>query len=173
MQQIRRYLGGIALGLLVSGYAQAVDYSVVFGSNNTFQQRHDKINEKGSSSTAVPFHDVFKFNLAVPTDLTINFVDLRSPITSMSLRIDGASDYGPFAVTRTGTLGTYSLLAGNDYKIFVDGMSKKDGRYEIRLTQAPIAAPAPPVPEPAEWTLLLAGFMVIGFIARRRKRFFR
>ena len=27
-----------------------------------------------------------------------------------------------------------------------------------------------PVPEPAEWTMLLAGLLVVGFIARRRER---
>ena len=167
---LRRLIGAIALGLFVSGYAQATNYTILFNSNNTFQQRHDKINENGSSSVAVAFSDMYRLSLAVPTNLTISLVDIRSPITSMSLRIDGTSDYGPFAVTKTGTLGTYSLLAGSDYKIYLDGMSKRDGRYEIKFTQAAIPAPVAAVPEPAEWTMLIAGFLVIGFIVRRRNR---
>jgi hypothetical protein len=44
MQQIRRYLGDIALGLVAGGYAQATDYTVVFNSSNSYEIRHDKIN---------------------------------------------------------------------------------------------------------------------------------
>lgn len=40
--------------------------------------------------------------------------------------------------------------------------------FEFSTAMAP-----PPVPEPAEWTMLLAGFLVIGLIARRRNRHFR
>jgi hypothetical protein len=38
-----------------------------------------------------------------------------------------------------------------------------------RLTLVTELIPAAPVPEPAEWTMLIAGLLVVGFIARRRK----
>jgi flagellar hook-associated protein FlgK len=39
----------------------------------------------------------------------------------------------------------------------------------VGLDDFRFAVAAPPVPEPAEWTMLIAGLLVIGFIARRRR----
>jgi hypothetical protein len=48
-------------------------------------------------------------------------------------------------------------------------------RWDVDEFGLPVGANAQfeilPVPEPAEWTMLIAGFMVIGFIARRRRMF--
>jgi hypothetical protein len=167
MQQIRRLIGAIVLGLFAAGYAHAVTYSVVF-TNGSYLQRHDKI-PKG------PFEDIFKFSLSSPTNLTVAVPRLEDELLNVSLFVDGSTDYGWFNVTKEGTVGTFALLAGSNYEIRVKGTSLKsnssDARYELRLTAASMPqAPLPPVPEPAEWTLLLAGFLVIGFIVRRRNR---
>ena len=152
--------------MLVSGYAQATDYTVVFNSSNSYEKRHDKISS-GS------FTDKFKINLTAPKNVTIAFDDDWKVLTNLSIFVDSSTDYGPFTFSGSGepTIGTFALGAGSS-EIRFSGTSGKDGRYTILLTQSAIAPPAPqpPVPEPAEWTLLLAGFMVIGFIARRRKR---
>jgi hypothetical protein len=168
MQRSRRLIGALVLGLAVSGYAEAANYSVVFDSSNSFEKRHDKIPQGN-------FTDVYSFNLATPSELTISFKNDWKVLAGLTIFVDGfgAKDYGPISVPASGSpnVGTFSLLAGAGQITFSGRATDKDGRYTIRLLQTPIAsAPVPAVPEPAEWTMLLAGFLVIGFIVRRRSR---
>jgi hypothetical protein len=157
------------LGAVISGIAHATTYNVTFNPSGAFEQRHDKI-ASGS------FQDIYRFSLATPSNLTVSFKNDWKVLSNLSVFVDGSTDYGPisFAASGSPTIGTFSLLAGSNYEVRLNGTSGKDGRYTIRLTQAalPVTPPAAPVPEPAEWTMLVAGFLVIGFIARRRKRTF-
>lgn len=42
--------------------------------------------------------------------------------------------------------------------------------YQTSVRVFDMSGPAPAVPEPAEWSLLFAGLLVIGFVANRRRR---
>jgi hypothetical protein len=56
-----------------------------------------------------------------------------------------------------------SLLLDSPSLAAIDGTSFY--RTSLRIHEA-----TPPVPEPAEWTMLVAGLFVVGFIARRRQQ---
>jgi len=169
MQTTRAWAFAALLASIISGYAQATTYNVAFNSSGAFEQRHDKI-ASGS------FQDIYRFSLSTSSNLTVSFKDDWKVLSKLSIFVDGSTDYGPISFSGSGspTIGTYSLLAGSNYEVRLNGTSGKDGRYTIRLTQAalPTLPPVAPVPEPAEWTMLIAGFIVIGFIARRRNRNF-
>jgi hypothetical protein len=47
--------------------------------------------------------------------------------------------------------------------IYVSGFESTDFQASVRVLA--------PIPEPAEWSMLIAGLLVIGFIARRRNQF--
>jgi len=168
MQIIRAWLYAAALSLLFAGYVHATTYDVTFDSNGFFELKSDKL-------AAGSFADTFRFSLSAPgaVTLSLSFKDNAHILSTLSLYENGVLDYGPISYAATGRPleQAFSLDGGKEYEIRLTGTTDKNGRYAIQLTQAAVVAP-PPVPEPAEWSMLVAGFIVIGFIARRRKRNF-
>lgn len=63
------------------------------------------------------------------------------------------------------SVGGSCATCTNDQVVFNN--SGANGVQRLTLVTAPLA---PPVPEPAEWTMIVAGLLVVGFIARRRQR---
>jgi hypothetical protein len=61
------------------------------------------------------------------------------------------------------SVGLSCTTCTNDQVVFNN--SGTDGVQRLTLVMAPTA----PVPEPAEWTMMIAGLLVVGFIVRRRK----
>jgi hypothetical protein len=166
MRSIIKWVYAALMGALVGGFAHANTYDVAFSSNGSFELKQDKI-PSGS------FQDVYRFSLAAPSALTVSFKDNSQVLADVSVIADGAVEFGPISYAATGkpSVETFSLQEPGSYEIRLNGTADKNGKYTIRLTQATLAPPGS-VPEPAEWTMLIAGFVVIGFIARRRNRNF-
>jgi hypothetical protein len=127
------------------------------------------------TTVGATFSDTFKFSLAGPSSFiaaltTVTFM----PVLGISnflleLQAPGGLSLGMFSPTAIGGVSviqtpSLALAGGIDYKAIVTG--KVSGAFGGSYTVAMAAAP---VPEPAEWTMLLAGLLVMGFIARRRK----
>jgi hypothetical protein len=85
------------------------------------------------------------------------------------LILGGNSQYDPYLRLHAfGPLsdagGTVALLTG------LDGSYECDNCDTVRaITGGALVAPASPVPEPAVWTTMVAGFGAIGLVARRRR----
>jgi hypothetical protein len=127
------------------------------------------------TTAGATFSDTFKFSLAGPSSFiaaltTVTFMpvlgisnfllELRAP-SGLSLGTFSPTTLGGVSVIQTPSM---ALAGGLDYKAIVTG--RVTGAFGGSYTVAMAAAP---VPEPAEWTMLLAGLLVMGFIARRRK----
>lgn len=63
------------------------------------------------------------------------------------------------------TLSPFSLVAGNTYTVKFAGLSTEDRTAFVDSVSLSSTA----VPEPSSWAMLLAGFGLIGFAARRRR----
>ena len=165
MQSAWRYVGALILGLVFSGFVQAEILGVLSGEQEV----------EGRRIPVGSFEHIYHFSVSQPGTLSFE-VDKREKITGLSLFVHGPTDHGWIALSNKA--GPFSLLAGdNGYFFKVKGSSThaKDSRYRLELNVIASAPPAPmpPVPEPAEWSMLIAGFLVIGFIVRRRNRHFR
>lgn len=163
MQRIRQFIAAGIFGLLVSGFVQAAALGSLSGEL--------EVERKGIKLGF--FEDTYSFSVA--SDSTLIFeVDKREKITGLSLFVHGATDkeWKPLG----NETGPISLFGGNNgyyFKVSGTSTSAKDSRYRLDLTVTALASsppPAAPVPEPAEWAMLLAGFLVMGFIVRRRHR---
>jgi hypothetical protein len=103
------------------------------------------------------------------TNLTgLNFV---SPSNGVVGALDGNAAAN--SIFRTSTLSNLALSSGSSFAIRwidTDPNNADDGlaidNFSVSATNAPVAA----VPEPATWSLMLAGFGMIGFGLRRRSR---
>lgn len=78
-----------------------------------------------------------------------------APITQSGLTLPVRSEQAQVTVDGAGH------FAGNP--IFVADFDPLDAQTSLRVMA--------PIPEPAEWSMLIAGLLVIGFIARRRNQF--
>ena len=67
------------------------------------------------------------------------------------------------------TAGTY-IVDGTSLTAAVDVYADTAGIQTSLRVFGSADAPAPPVPEPAEWTMLLAGLMVVSFVANRQRK---
>jgi hypothetical protein len=117
------------------------------------------------------FYDVFTFNVpdeevisfgftstnSHPGGFGVKFIDFGLFIYTDGTPID-IQNALPFSISA----GLYDLTSGT-YSIVVEGTYRKDGG-----TYSGFIDGVPAVPEPAGWTLLLAGLGVMGSIARRR-----
>jgi hypothetical protein len=72
----------------------------------------------------------------------------------------GQLGYGVFVPTRAGPYQSNVIYFGYD-----DQASNPDGDYDDFIVRATVTG----VPEPATWAMLIAGFGLVGFAARRRR----
>jgi hypothetical protein len=120
------------------------------------------------------FSDTFRFSLAGPSTFVSALTTLTFlPLVGISnflleLQAPGGGSISTFAPTTIGVVSVIqtpqlTLAGGIDYKAIVTGTvsGATGGSYTVNMAAAP-------VPEPAEWMMLLAGLLVMGFIARRR-----
>jgi hypothetical protein len=136
-----------------------------------------------SGSPAPYFKDTFEFFLSAQSTFNTllatvrlgNFfginhlsVELYSPTNSLlgigSMNVAGilkAVDLGPLTLAATNELSPYRLLISGKTNTMLGG------GYLIGLQGVSLAAA--PVPEPAEWLMLVVGLMIVAFIARRRR----
>jgi hypothetical protein len=127
------------------------------------------------ASGAYSFADIFNFSIGADqrTLLTsaVNYAPSGTSVgathvTDLTVTIYGGSD-GTGSVLGTvsssnGSLIDYSnLLAAGSFSAKVSGLADGSvgGGYNFSIAA---------VPEPSEWMMLLAGLMVVGFMARRK-----
>ncbi len=100
--------------------------------------------------------------------LTLDWIDsnrVNYGIHSYAVTVNGASlgtftsAYGPFVARATAEFG---VVAGQSYTIAFNGIANGDTTSFIDSVSLTT------VPEPASWVLLVAGFGLVGFAARRR-----
>ena len=90
---------------------------------------------------------------------------------------ESAEGFGPIGgdglVIQPHTVAMLALVDDNPGADFVGdplllrGFELSGDQVSVRVFDV---AGVPPIPEPAEWSMLLAGLMVVGFIANRRRR---
>lgn len=136
-----------------------------------------------SGSPAPYFTDTFEFFLSAQSTFTTllatvrlgNFfginhlgIELYSPSNALL----GSGSVNLAGILKTVDLGPLALAATNElspYRLRVTGKTNTmlGGGYLIGLQGASLAAA--PVPEPAEWLMLVVGLMIVGLIAHRRR----
>lgn len=112
----------------------------------------------GSSGTFFPSHAIDPGNTGAPIYLNAligDFVDSSGLVLSVF-----ATGNGPFSVTAP--TGAVALQFGVNDDIFADN----SGALKIDVTGATGGA----IPEPATWTMMMAGFGGLGAVLRRRRR---
>lgn len=130
-------------------------------------------------TTAGVFQDEFRFSVtsaitltasgfnttAIPNFSNLDFgsVELRSGFGSSGALLGSYVNGGSINGFETSDLQTKALAAG-DYTIVVNGnVLKGPARFDGNIVFAA-------VPEPATWAMMLAGFGLIGGVARRSNR---
>ena len=125
--------------------------------------------------TSGSFADIFNFSigadhhgfLGTAVGLATDGTQKIGAISDLTLTLfAGSNATGPIQGSVTSTNGSLidlaSALVQGDYSARISGLiadSTLGGGYQFVASANP---------EPAEWTLLLAGLVVVGFIARRR-----
>jgi hypothetical protein len=80
------------------------------------------------------------------------------------------------AMLSTVDTGSISLATGEGYRLAVSGFANgaTGGIYSLMMGTAPLAflglTNIAPVPEPAEWLLMMAGFAIVFSMVARRRR---
>lgn len=117
------------------------------------------------------FVDIYNFTIGAEFQTLATSAVSYSPtgtgiVSDLALTLYGGTD-GTGSVLATvsssnGSLLDYSnLLAAGDFSVKVTGLAdaQAGGGYNLSIAA---------VPEPSEWMMLLAGLMVVGFMARRK-----
>jgi hypothetical protein len=116
------------------------------------------------------FLDIFNFSVPVPLAGATSPVSLSlTPVAPFSLDLDGVSSQlyiydadNTLVDTATGSGGQSlnRMLGAGNYHLDVSGYGPVGGGYLFSISM---------VPEPGQWTLLVAGMLMLGFLAWRRK----
>jgi hypothetical protein len=170
-----RLLVLLTLGLLAS-HAQAVTGTYYV---TTPAQYSHEASFKGFASGQALVYD-YLFTVLGDSQGHFTVAGLTGNLSVHSLEIlRGTTLVDTFYATRdrvnTGTVELDTFAASESFVARLSlttrsGSTSATRKYTFEFSTA--MAP-PPVPEPAEWTMLLAGFLVLGVIARPRNRHFR
>ncbi len=174
LQSQSRISGGRATSQLtgLTG-SQSLTYSYLRHANASFSSGADAGNLILGAGSAFSI-----FNFGDASSAKLDFVSLECvsgdcgafnvTLPSFQDLAAGGSVVGSTALTAVGGSSysaTYDVLFSDDTAV---GATDTHLQNSLRLTVQSGSA-VPPVPEPAEWTMLVAGLLVMGFIARRRR----
>ncbi|MDR2014777.1 MAG: FxDxF family PEP-CTERM protein [Azoarcus sp.] len=175
--QIKKIIATVALGLGFSAFAQAYDY----GSLGTLTET-DGVSTYGTStfSGANPINDKYTFSVAngvLSGDVGFGYTGdywCGGGCVNASIEIYKGSDLSApaiFSLDSAYLTGYWSwgkvdfVPSVSDYTLVVKGTAIVNGTYSFWINAADTA----PVPEPAEYAMLLAGLGVVGVVTRRKR----
>ena len=117
------------------------------------------------------FVDIYNFTIAAEYKTLATSAVSYSPtgagnISDLTLTLYGGTDgtgsvLASFSSSNGSQIDYSKLLAAGNFSVKVSGFAdgQAGGGYNFSIAA---------VPEPSEWMMLLAGFMVVGFMARRK-----
>jgi hypothetical protein len=167
VKQLRTLILAAIVGLLLTGQSQAALVDTV-----TSIPYHNSFSNLSLNSVS---NDEYRFDLAGPTaaNVMVNLTNMSLTGSNRAwLKIYSGSAGGTLIETiyASGTPAASSITSTTPFN-FQDGYrvvfygrvntSGPAGSYSIDIA---------PIPEPAEWTMLIAGLLVIAFIAGRRRK---
>jgi hypothetical protein len=165
---VRRMLCAFAVLCAFHGQAAAIDIGDL--TNASYVKAY-------SYAPGTAINDVFHFNLSEASSFNAIASEIYLPtffnISNFSLTLTIPSvttlTFGPTATSIW--TGELLLPQANDYTLTVSGLvdGTLGGGYSVLMAAA--AMPTIPVPEPAEWLLLLAGLLLIAVFRSSRPRF--
>lgn len=167
MSPLKKLAVALAASAAWLGSVQATTYDAGTVSPSVYQQN------EFFSTGGVSFDDVCNFTVGAEYGTVLTSAVSYSPdgtsgghVSDLKLSIFAGSDAsGPLVAEVSSADGSVidqsGVLAAGDYSVRISGVADGalGGGYQLSIAA---------VPEPAEWTMLLAGLAVLGFIARRK-----
>lgn len=154
----------------------AADMDLAFGADGTISATFGRSGiGNGDPAENVPgdFTDIYTFTIPA-SGLASGSITTNTSFLGSSTDLDLVSVFFN-GVQLTGSgVGLNEVLFANSVPIFanalntitINGFSRGNGSYGARGSFVPLGAA---IPEPATWAMLILGFGVIGYSARRRR----
>jgi len=158
----------LAFGLVGSAYAGGSGHGGHSGHGGGFQDIESAFAKVFIGDAGESFAKVINFKVEDLSLMTLNIASIGLEDLSISIFEKKSSlevyDSGSFGSASGGIWSdSFSLNAGKYFMIFTGNVASAAAVYAGVLSAAP-------VPEPAEWMMIVAGLAMMGFVVVRRRQ---